>query len=110
MFLCAMSFAFAIYYTCLTSSIPYLVNKDCLGTAWGICGSAGAIAQSVVPLINSGIMDSNSFIDQSYTRLTYFTMLASLIPVVLSIYIKFSSKFDILDMRYCDDEAIQKEE
>ena len=98
-----MSFSFTIYYTCLTSSIPYLVNKDNLGTAWGICGSAGAIAQSVVPLINTFIMDSNSFIDQSYTKLTYFTMLASIVPLVFSAYIKLSSKFDVLDLRYCDE-------
>ena len=61
-FLCSMSFGFAVYYTCLSASIPYLSDRESLGTAWGICGSVGAFAQSVVPIINSRIINSSNFI------------------------------------------------
>ena len=37
LFLCAMSVTFAVYYTTLTTAIPYVVSERNLGTAWAIC-------------------------------------------------------------------------
>lgn len=102
-FLIAMAFTFSVYFTCLTSSIPYLVHEDSLGTAWGVCGSVGAFAQSIIPLINTLILKSSPFLEISYERLTFIGTLICLAPVLFSLYIYSNREYNVLDQRLIDE-------
>ncbi len=56
-FLLMISAMFATEYCALITSITYLVDKESLGTAYGVFGTCLGLSQCLFPLINSSIMD-----------------------------------------------------
>ena len=73
-----------------------------MGTAWGVCASIGAFAQSIIPLINAEILKSTPFLDQSYQQLTFIGIFICLAPALISLYINYDKSYDVLDLKLID--------
>ena len=52
-----VSYSLAILYTCLSSSIKYIVNPKHLGMAWGVIGSTIGLGEALGPLIAGVILE-----------------------------------------------------
>lgn len=51
-FLIQLSCMVGSVFAVLASSLSLLVDKNRLGTAWGVCGTAVGLSEAVVPIIN----------------------------------------------------------
>jgi len=55
-----LSFGLSIYYTAIIAAVPYIVNKGSMGTAFGVIGCFVGMSQCITPLMNAGLIDSDS--------------------------------------------------
>ncbi len=88
-----MSINFAMYYSCLTSAVSYVVKPCFIGTAWGAVGSSIGLSQCLVPLAFIPIINSDSNLSVSYQRLNYFAIVLAAIPVLFGFWINFNSNY-----------------
>lgn len=84
-----MSLNFAVYYASITTSIPFTVNSDILGTAWGCAGSAIGFSQCLVPLLIIYVINSHTDLGVAYRNLNFMGILLSIIPVLFSMWINY---------------------
>jgi hypothetical protein len=55
-----MSLNLAIYFAAITTSIPFMVHENVLGTAWGVAGSVVGLSQCFIPLLFGYIIGPES--------------------------------------------------
>lgn len=84
-----MSLSFSIYYTSILAAIPCVVPASSVGTAFGVIGCIVGLSQCTTPFMNIGIINSNDDLSISYKSLNLAYIFVSLIPVCLSLYVKF---------------------
>lgn len=94
-------FGFAILFSGLQAALPYVVEKKSIGTAYGVLGCAVGFSQSVMPFVNTAIIDSDPDLSVSYTTLNLFYIGFASISLGLAIYIKCGS-FESVDQKFSE--------
>lgn len=96
MFLCSMSMGLATFYSILCPSIAYVVDEDCLGTAWGVVGTMYGLAEFLVPFINSWAIDQGSTLAEGYTNLSFLAIFLCFLPSFFQLRLYFGP-YQIID-------------
>lgn len=96
-----MSFGFAIYYSAILAAVPYVVDKNSVGTAFGVLGSIVGLSQISTPFMNIAIIDSDDDLSVSYKRLNFVYIFLALTALVTAIYINWGG-FELMDKKFED--------
>ena len=96
-----MSFGLAIYYSAILAAVPYVVEKNTVGTAFGVIGSVIGLSQIITPFVNIVIIDSDEDLAVSYKRLNFAYIFIALSALISAIYINWGP-FGQLDQKFED--------
>jgi len=83
-----MSFGFSIFFSGIVAAVPYVVQKQSVGTAFGVIGSMVGLSQISTPFMNIAIINSDDDLAISYKRLTFVYIFIALIAYISAIYIQ----------------------
>jgi len=97
--------SFSVYYTGIIASIPYVVERTSVGTAFGVIGCFVGLSQCTTPFMNIAIIDSDSDLSVSYKTLNLVYILIAFIAFCFAVYINWGP-FQALDRRF---EDVEKE-
>jgi len=95
-FCLTLSFGYSVTFSGLQASIPYVVNKKTIGTAYGVLGCVIGFSQSITPFANIAIIDSDPDLAISYKALNLAYAIFAVLTVCLALFMKKKS-FDGLD-------------
>jgi len=103
---------YSIYAAAIWGSIPYVVEPNTLGTAFGIATAIQNIGLVVSPTIVGQIKDTTGYKDHGYYYVNMFFVVINLIGLALNLslyYIDINHNNSVLD-RVEDDDSKEKEE
>ena len=74
----------------LFGGIALLVDPRAVGTAYGVAGSAIALACCLGPLINFLLIDSDPDLSIAYINYSFCYMIIAIVPFCLGLFMQFS--------------------
>lgn len=85
----------------MVTSVPYVVEKKVVGTAFGISGSAMALAQCITPLGYMVVMENSSSLIKEYENVNLFGVGVAFITILFTLWMKHDN-FQCLDFKLED--------
>lgn len=109
-FLLIMSFNWAAFHSILEPGVAYYANKNELGTAMGVMGSAIGLTQCVFSLMNISVTSSSKSLLMSYSTLIFNYIIVAGVSVALAVWVRFRD-YSALDRSFEESghEAIKHE-
>lgn len=109
-FLLIMSFNWAAFHSILEPGVAYYANKNELGTAMGVMGSAIGLTQCVFSLMNISVTSSSKSLLMSYSTLIFNYIIVAGVSVALAVWVRVRD-YSALDRSFEESghEAVKQE-